>query len=213
MDFKKHRKPQLLFIRHAKRFVVKNLETHHHVLLTGKGKKDALRFGKRIAMYHDNVVIFHSPIERCIQTAEHICKGIVDKKHCTIGGTVPVLGGNYLAKNQEFILDYFNRYGNIAFLKKWFDNEFDEDIIIPYGEVAHMEMLLIIEQLDRYNGLVIDVTHDWNIVVLLEYYFKLRFENTGIPGYLDGIAAYREDGDICLYHKKHSCRINRNSID
>jgi bisphosphoglycerate-dependent phosphoglycerate mutase len=137
MDVKNHRKSQLLFIRHARRHVVKNMETQHHVLLTGKGKKDARRFGKRIALYHDNVIIFHSPIERCIQTAEHICKGIEDRNHCTIGGTIPVLGGHYLAKNPDLISDYFNRYGNITFLRKWFDNEFDEDIIIPYGEVAY----------------------------------------------------------------------------
>jgi hypothetical protein len=76
-----------------------------------------------------------------------------------------------------------------------------------------MEMALIIEQLDRYNRLVIDVTHDWNILLLLQYYFKLRVEYTGIPGYLDGIAVYKEDDEICLSYKKHSCRINRKNID
>jgi hypothetical protein len=73
-------------------------------------------------------------------------------------------------------------------------------------------MALIVGQLDRHGGLVIDVTHDWNIIVLLEFYFKLRVGRMGIPGYLDGITAYKEDDDICLSYKKHGCRINRKSI-
>jgi len=60
--------------------------------------------------------------------------------------------------------------------------------------------------LDQLNGgriTIVNITHDWNIMVLLEYYFSLRHEDIGYPDFLSGIAVYRENNKLYLQYGKH----------
>ncbi|MBN2533607.1 MAG: histidine phosphatase family protein [Spirochaetales bacterium] len=211
MHLEKNSKVQLLFIRHAERHIITRLEKHREVSLTKKGEHDSFLFGKKIKEYNKKAVIFHSPVKRCIQTAEHIFKGINDK-NSTLRGVQSVLGGDHYSKNPKEISSYFNKYGNRKFLRRWFNSGLPDGFIMPHKDVARMEMNLILEQLDTYEGLIINITHDWNILVLLEYYFGLPFEEAGMPNYLDGIAVYKENDDLSFIYKKYRCRINKNSL-
>ncbi|MBN1698612.1 MAG: histidine phosphatase family protein [Spirochaetales bacterium] len=202
-------KTRLLFIRHAERYNVERLETQHEALLTEQGKEDAYRLGTVIGKCHEKAIVFHSPIKRCIQTAEYISRGIGAGGHCTIGGTVSLLGGDTIARNPEAVSDYFTRYGNIALIKRWFDGGFGDDIIIPHGDLARKEMKLIAGQMSAHTGLIIDVTHDWIIMVMLKYYLELGPEVTGIPEYLDGIAVVDEGSALSLHYGEYMVRIDK----
>jgi hypothetical protein len=196
---------QLLFLRHAERHSIIRLEKQKYALLTEKGERDSFLFGQKIKEYHKKTIIFHSPVKRCIQTADYIFKGINDTENSIPGGIQPVLGGDHISKNPGAFSRYFNKYGNRKVLRMWFDSKIPEDIIMPFQDIAQMEMKLIINQLNTYGDFIINITHDWNIIVLLEYYFTLRFEKTGMPEYLDGIAVYKENENLCLRYKKYEC--------
>jgi hypothetical protein len=43
---------------------------------------------------------------------------------------------------------------------------------------------------------------------ILEYYFKIKFEKVGIPDFLDGIAVYKANDELCLQYKNHQCKVN-----
>ncbi len=52
-----------------------------------------------------------------------------------------------------------------------------------------------------WPGLVVDVTHDWNLMVLLEHFLGLTHEETGWPSYLDYILVERSCGGLTMrYH-------------
>ena len=212
IKLEKNLKAQLLFLRHAERHIILSLKKHRDVSLTKRGKHNSFLFGQKIKEYHKKAVIFHSPVKRCIQTAENIFKGIDDKENSKLQGVQLVLGGVHIVKNPKAISGYFMKYGNRKFLRKWFDSEIPDDFIIPHKDVAQMEMKLIIDQLDTYGEFIINITHDWNIIVLLEYFFNLRFEKIGTPKFLDGIAVNKENDNLYLRYKKYQCKINKYSI-
>jgi len=205
MDLSTNSKAKLMLIRHADRYMITDIKSHESVLLTEKGKKDAYVFGKKLKSRYDKFVLFHSPVERCAQTAEYIYKGINDTRNSKLIGEKEVIGGGYMSVDSKLFAAYFNSYGYKKFLRKWLDNDLPEDVMKTCGQVARVQIQLFNQQLDSYDKFIVNITHDWNIIVILEYYFHLKFEDIGIPGYLDGITAYKQNNTIHLqYNKYHS---------
>ena len=207
MDFKVIDKidlsrPTVIFARHAERYDIESLNNHHEVLLTEKGISDSYDFGKHISGRSDDMRIYHSTVARCRQTAESIINGITDN-----GGKSEYKGeflwllGDYMF-DKVFIDKFINTYNVNTFLRTWFDGKFPHDIVSPIDRISNDFLICIKSQLENFEGLTIDISHDWNISIMLEYYMGLKHESIGIPVFLDHIVFQKEEKNIkMIYHE------------
>jgi broad specificity phosphatase PhoE len=179
----------VLLFRHAEREEIIQFHKSTEALLTARGKADARRLGGELAGRFDKKTIFHSPVRRCAQTAAELARGLADKNDPAVaGGELSWLAGDFIGAQADFVNDYMNVHGWQAFLRTWFDGVFPAERIQPLTVAAPTELTYLKKQLAAHAGLVIDVSHDWNMMILLEHYFALRFESAGVPGFLEYIA-------------------------
>ncbi len=176
----------ILLCRHARRHEITDFATSTAALLTPRGKIEARQRGKRLAGRFSAKTFFHSPVRRCAQTAEEMARGLRDKQEeSTSGGALAWLGGDFIRTTVAYVNDFMVAHGWQSFLCRWFDGELPEERIQPPRKAAPVELNLLKQQLAGQKGLVIDVTHDWNMMLLLEHYFDLRFKIVGVPDFLE----------------------------
>lgn len=194
--------PAVLIMRHAERYPIIDPTNVTEAPLTDKGKEDAYKLGRELAKINP-VQYFSSPVYRCQQTAEGIAQGI-QSVNGTAGqiGYIYNLGGPYITGDWNDVLDVIVQHGISKYIRKWFNGELPEDIVMPIAKAAALEMEIIAGQLAEGKS-TINITHDFNIMIMREYYFNLRHEDIGYPDYLDGIAACLKDKKIHLYYHEH----------
>jgi Histidine phosphatase superfamily (branch 1) len=190
-----------IIIRHAERDPIEFMTRALEAQLTANGKADAFQLGQSLARYNP-INIYHSPVPRCIQTAESIFEGIVScNESATIVGYLLELGGPYITSTWDTVVNSIEKFGNSMFIRKWFDNELPSNLIMPLPDAAHIQLNILVNQLRSGISSSINITHDWNIMILREYYFNLRHEDIGDPEYLDGMYAYLHQDRLHLrYH-------------
>lgn len=187
-------KPMGIFIRHAERFSIRSVKSPDEALLTEKGKQDAFLYGRR-AVALSPVVLHHSPVERCRQTARAIAAGIADAGgEALIDGPMPEIGGPYILGKIEELPSIVGRFGFERFLRKWFDGELPDGLMMDLKKAAELQLKAFRASLDGQETSHILVSHDWNIMLFREYFFRLKHEDIGAPGFLDGLGLYRRDG-------------------
>jgi hypothetical protein len=187
-------KPVSIFIRHAERFSIRSVKSPDEALLTEKGKQDAFFYGRR-AVFLAPVVLHHSPVERCRQTARAIAEGIADAGgEAAVDGPMPEIGGPYILGKIEELPSIVGRFGFERFLRKWFDGDLPDGLMLDLKKAAELQLKAFRASLDGEKSSHILVSHDWNIMLLREYFFRLKHEDIGTPGFLDGLGLYRRDG-------------------
>ncbi len=197
----KDKRPLVIILRHAERYPIVNPLDHAELLLTEKGHLDSYELGRSLGLMNP-VTFYSSPIARCQQTAEGISKGIQSLN----GMAKPInylynLGGPYILGDWLEIADIIKEHGINTYLRKWFDGELPTDLLMSLEEAAQLEMQILKNQLEG-NETAINITHDWNIMIMRQYFFNLRHEDVGPPGFLDGIIAYMDNEKIYLsYHE------------
>jgi bisphosphoglycerate-dependent phosphoglycerate mutase len=193
-------RPLGIIIRHAEREPIQDYSNALDGCLSEKGKSEAFLFGKSM----ENIVpvtLYHSPVQRCVQTADCICAGIVSNgTRAHVAGSIFDLGGPYIVGPWREIAASIDRYGQSTFVRKWFNDEFPSDFIMPLDLAAATQLRILANQINSGNSSCINVTHDWNIMVLREYYFNSRHEDIGAPEYLDGLCAFMHDDFLHLFH-------------
>jgi broad specificity phosphatase PhoE len=193
-----HGRPFSLLIRHGERDHIVETSRALEALLTENGKREAISLGEQLAPY-GTIVVHHSPVPRCKQTAEKIAEGIIRR-----GGSVEVaghlveLGGPYITGNWADIVAEIDKRNFDGFVRAWFDGELPESLIAPLEVSAKLQLSILREQLVKTNASFVNVSHDWNVMCIREYYFGIRHEEAGMPAYLDGIAAIWEGNGIKL---------------
>ncbi len=196
------RQPVAVILRHAERYPVVDPLAHSQVLLTEKGLEDAYNLGKTLSFLRP-IMFYASPVTRCQQTAEGIAKGIFNPD-----GTPPpvsylyALGGPYILGEWTEIMRLVQLYGISTYLRMWFDGKLPKDLLMPVEEAAHLEFNILKKQLEQHEN-AINITHDWNIMIMRQYFFNLRHEDIGYPNFLDGITAYMENEKICMVYHDH----------
>jgi hypothetical protein len=201
-----------ILMRHAERFEIENMKNHMNAMLTEKGKKDARLLGETIAGVFDSADIYHSEIKRCAQTAEFVAVGMrTHGKECNVKGKQYWLGVDIINGNSEVLDAYINKHGIDSFYRQWFKNGFTKDIINSYAEIAETKFKEIMRQLIKSSGLTINVTHDWNLMVILMRYLNLYTEKINIPGYLDQIIFTLEENRIVLRYGNYCHTIPDNA--
>ena len=191
-------KPAGILIRHAERFSIRSVKNPNDALLTEKGKKEAFQYGRWAASLSP-AVLRHSPVERCGQTARAIAEGIsAAGGTAVVAGTMIELGGPYILGKIEELPSIVGQIGFDLFLRKWFDGELPADLMMGLAEAAELQLTAFRSCLDGDGSSQILVTHDWNIMLLREYFFNLKHEEIGAPGFLEGLGLYRKDGNEYL---------------
>jgi broad specificity phosphatase PhoE len=199
------KRPIAVLMRHAERHPF-NPRGEEEALLTEKGHRDSYKLGKDLSALTP-LQIFHSPIMRCTQTAQQLCRGLEDTdRSCKISGVIEDLGPSLFVIDWEKILASLEEQGP-SFVRMWFDGKVSQDLIVPVEVSAKRGLAVLTDQLvkDRLSSIL--VSHDWNIMVLLEHFFKLKHEDIGYPGFLSGIVAYRENQRVSLHYGKYSCSV------
>jgi phosphohistidine phosphatase SixA len=197
--------PIALIIRHAERYPIERMINALEVQLTDRGKIDSYKLGEKLAGFCP-INIYHSPVPRCIQTAESIYEGIQSlDSRAKVSGYLLELGGPYITGDWSAIAASLEELGHTQFIRRWFDNELPPSLIMSLQEAALIQLKILLNQLISTQVSSINVTHDWNIMILREYYFKLKHEEIGDPDFLDGLYAYLSGGKIILrYHENET---------
>ena len=187
-----------MMIRHAERFPIRNMGDPMDALLTEQGKRDAFAYGEAGAVLSP-LTLYHSPVERCRQTADHIAAGVRNSGgEAAVSGVLDALGGPYAVGNLQEIPQLISEYGIRNFLRMWFDGRLPHGHLMPLAEAARIELDCIRDASSRHDSSVILVTHDWNIMIVREHLLQLPHEEVGYPGFLDGLSYYRPDGREAL---------------
>lgn len=202
-----HQGPISFMVRHAERHPIGKMINALEVELTDHGKIEAYTLGQTLARFCP-IEIFHSPVPRCKQTAEGIYNGIqsIDTR-ANVSGYLLELGGPYITGDWNSIAAAIEQLGDNKFLRKWFDNELPSSLIMPLPKAAHIQINILVTQLKSSTLSSVNITHDWNIMILREHYFNLRHEDIGDPDFLDGIYATLSDGKISLRYHEHEIKI------
>jgi broad specificity phosphatase PhoE len=196
--------PASVIIRHAERFEISAMKNALEILLTEKGKEDARNLGKEIEVNFP-VTLFHSPVTRCKETADMILNGLEDKGvTASMAGMEMNLGGPYITGDWDEITRILEKIGQIDFIDNWFNEEYPRDLILPLNEAAKMHIELLKSQLENHDTTFINVSHDWNILILRQHFFGDHFSHKEMPYFLDGHIFNKENGGYRLTYHGHS---------
>jgi broad specificity phosphatase PhoE len=207
------KKRKAVVIRHAERYSIENMLNAFEAELTEKGLKDASEFGRDISGLiggnEKQILFYHSPIRRCIQTTESIHKSIEEAGFPgRIIGNMFELGGPYIRGDWNEVVGEIERHEYEVFIRKWFNNEYPHDLVMPLKESAHTITGALLDRLREEEVFTMNVTHDLNVLVLREYFFHLKHEELGIPGFLDGIVLYVEEERLHLLYNEMEVRVD-----
>ena len=192
-----------LLIRHAERDPITSMIHATAPLLTESGKSDALAFGGNIAVLSPFKLYF-SPVKRCEQTADFISLGIKNNNGTVLAQKVlQKLGGPYITGDWLKITTLVEKLGHFTFLRRWFNGELPEGTIMPLRDAALIMAGVLVDQLNKETCSIINVTHDWNIMTVLEYFLNIKHEDSGVPPYLDGLCCYLKDNEVHLIYNGH----------
>ena len=147
-----------ILLRHSERFLIKSNEFGNDVLLTPNGQKMSIEFGRLLKAYKI-YKIFSSPIERCRQTADGICKGYND--------SVKIVSTNVLGDPGVHIYDP-EKLGEY-YLEKGFQtifSEYKKGIPVPglhSPEIIKIKFDDYLNENTKTNQISLFITHDWQI--------------------------------------------------
>ena len=202
----------VLLLRHAERAAVTDLRSAAQVMLTEQGRADARSLGRLLGRRYGRASLYHSPIPRCRQTAEALADGAIEARGgARVEGPLEWLGFELTGGDPNWLNEQISAAGHEGFLRLWFDGRYPLDAIAPIARAASFQMRHILRQLeDSPSPVTVDVTHDWNLMLLREHYLGLRHEDVGVTPYLDSIALLRRDGVTTAWSQGRSVRLDGN---
>ena len=198
-----------VLMRHAERDPIVTVEDSLGALLNDAGKAQARTLGKKLARF-GNLHFFHSPVERCLQTAREMATGAKEKGAKTrIDGELYDLGGPYM-KDWRAVMQRVFETGAGTFVREWFGGQLPEGLAMEPDQAAGGQVAGLASQLAEpdWSGLSLNVTHDWNMLLVRNHYFDLDQRALGWPDYLEGVAAFLEDGQLVLQFGPHRVKVD-----
>ncbi|MBF0411248.1 MAG: histidine phosphatase family protein [Desulfamplus sp.] len=195
-----------VIMRHSDRFYHKDTAMEAFMGLTEKGKEFAMKLGSQLPE-RPRPRLFSSPFGRCIETAYLIDKGYI-KTHCVFNGhnSQAVELSPFYIKDIHKAIDLVRDIGNGNFLRKWFDREISENIMLNPEIAADTIADFMVKQISAIDDgeIAICVSHDWNLFPLKEYKLGLPHEDYGSVGYLESVIVFEKEGKnyIANYQKE-----------
>jgi len=184
-----------ILMRHAERGHFSHPAEGASVPITPQGAINAAALGRSLAKF-SNLHLTHSPVGRCRQTAEALGRGAMEAgSRVTMLGEDGRLGGPYML-NVSAALDKAGELG-YRFVREWFDGHICPSLLKSRRETALEQVATVNDHLRHAKqGLVIMITHDWNLLAVREELFGLRHEDDRWPGFMDGVVVWRSAEQI-----------------
>lgn len=181
-----------ILMRHAERGHFSHPAAGANVPITPNGALQAAALGRSLAAFAP-LVISHSPVGRCRQTAEAIADGARQSGlAASVTGEERNLGGPYML-DVPTALDLAGALGH-RFVREWFDGHLSSSIFKPRRAAAFEQVATVKTYMNRHPlGLVVLVTHDWNLLAVREELFGMCHEMDAWPGFLDGIVFWQDN--------------------
>jgi len=199
-----------VIMRHSDRFFPKESSMEPFMGLTERGKEFAMKLGTQLPE-NPKPRLFSSHFGRCIETAYLIDKGYI-KTHCIFNGhnsQAVELSPFYITDIHKAIA-LVQELGNVNFLRRWFNQEISEDIMLNPETAADTIADFMIKQMQSLNKgeIALCVSHDWNIFPLKEYKLGLPHEEYGTVGYLESVIIFEKEGDnYIVNYQKEPCAL------
>lgn len=190
------RRHAALLVRHAERGPVRDLSTHEAVRLTERGHQQAFAAGRQIAALSPSVLVHHSPVERCGETARGVVSGATEAGgFARVKGAVEALGNPFI-KDRTRAWALVKQIGP-RFIREWFDGKLPSDVFEPRAPAARAQLSAVADALaaDAEVAHVL-ITHDWNLAMVREELLGITPERCW-PEFLDGVVV-SIDGDKLL---------------
>lgn len=191
---KRHRRLAVL-LRHGEREPIERVEDSVAAPLNTAGRAAARTLGGVLA-YRAPLRCHHSPVPRCRDTAEQIVAGAraAGAEAERIGELEP-LGGPYMRDWQAVMRLVLDR-GAVHLTGEWFAGRLPAALAHDAYASARQQLMVLVEQLQRpdWRGCSLNVSHDWNLLLVRHFFLGLGVAEVGWPGYLEGVAA-AVDGD------------------
>lgn len=188
----------VVLMRHSARHYG-TAENDESMELTEEGKQKSQEFGEALPanhMFH----FFSSPVLRCIETSDLIEKGVLSKGGKTKSNMIMDSLYPYFVKDMSKIIQIAYKFviaGEYPkFFRSWFEGNISSELIDDASRSAQslMGVLLTMLQDPTVDGDSVCITHDWNLVLLREFYLGQKAEEYGVIDYLEGVIIYEKDG-------------------
>jgi|ERR1043165_8085574 broad specificity phosphatase PhoE len=171
-----------LLIRHADRELIPTGEIGNEIPINKQGEQNSFAFGEKLKE-HPVIKIFTSPIPRCVQTAEHISKGLGKELEIIL---TKCLGDPGLHVSDEVAAgEFYLKYGFDEMYKRF---RYNEPIPgIPHADDYEKLMTEFLKTHTDENGITIFITHD-SLIAFYHYCLeKTVYTKENWVNYLDGL--------------------------
>ncbi len=198
--------PAILLIRHSAREEPKELLEAINAPLTAIGRTTAIEFGEKLNP-KKNYRIYHSPKERCKNTALKIQEGFQKRNIIShFNGEMDSL--IRINSNREAFVKYWNRDGEHRFVDYWFSGFYPNWEIEPALVVAQRTAQDIMENFSHIEKNMVDlyVSHDYSLLIYLFYWTGILATDDWIK-YLGGFWLQFQNNMMIVYFAGKTYRV------
>lgn len=191
-----------LFLRHAERPSFKPNSWGHNVSITLKGKQASQEIGKKLSSNNLSYYLWSSPIKRCLETAEVICRGLESNRDVRQSSLLGNPG--FFIQNPKKASIIFKEH----LLPELIDLYLQEKSLpgfFPFEEGCQRMLLTLIE---KNKAPSIWVTHDICVAILACFLFKRVSCEDFIPDFLEGIVIKKDGDGLLASYKGCNTRID-----
>ena len=187
----------ILILRHSQRYEPKLTDENQYMELTSQGRTIARLFGAKLPKKR-TIRLFHSPVNRCKETAEEIHAGFneIGGKSIFKGECTAVWG---IGVNKEFFISELQKYRNIDIFFRWVAGFYTPDewpSLISYCQKA-AGVILNQFKLAPEDSIDIYISHDWHLTAFRFGWFGLPPDDRWVD-YLGGFAFTFEKNHILV---------------
>jgi len=184
-----------LVIRHAEREDIPPGTFGHDVSLTAEGNRAAEELGAGLSGKRA-LSVFSSPVPRCVQTAQAMLRGARSSDEVA---TDRRLGGpGAFVVDAEVASPLFLGLPIPEIARRQLQDASPLPGMLPTPEGVEILLELVTSPLAKDGRLHVFVTHDIILAVLVASIFHSSLEETGWPGYLEGLLLWRSGGTLHL---------------
>lgn len=188
----------ILILRHSERYTSDNLRELHKLLLTSQGHDIAKVFGSKIPI-DKKMIVYHSIVLRCLETAQDILKGFeLSKGSGEIKGTLEPL--YTINGDRDFLYTEMFKQPGAQFLEKWAQGRYPSKKIEPLENFCQNARRQLWTDLitPARKAIYLHVTHDLMVMALRYGWLGLR-PGTDWVKYLGGLVIAIFGDTISIY--------------
>jgi len=187
----------ILILRHSQRYEPKLIDVNQNMELTPQGRSIAGLFGTKLPK-NRTIRLFHSPVNRCKETAEEIHSGFegiggksIFKGECTVVWKIGI--------NNKFFMSELNKYGDLDVFFRWASGFYKIENFPSLVSYSQGAADVIRNQLSSApkNGIDIYITHDYHLNAFRYGWFGLPPDDRWV-GYLGGFL-FRFEENLITY--------------